>query len=402
MGHLVTASVAATRLGVDLRTVYAYASRGSLRRAGTDADRRSLYDSDEIELLARRGRPRTARRGSAGIDVVIGSAVSTVLDGVIAYRGQPVSQLVKDGVPFEAVAELLWTGDSPTQARWPVSRPLCTTVRAATRHLDARVPGLARMAVGLASAAPLLSDLENHGESTQTGQGCVSVLIDALGPPTSSIATPYGVAERAWSALSSLPATRARLQALNTALVVLADHELATSTLAVRIAASARADLSSCLQAGLGALAGTAHSGAADRLHRHLLERHRPGPGPIEPLRRPRLNPYGVAAVHPNGDPRLPLLIDVVLPIGNAAQRRRIERARSDAAEHSTPLNVDFALATLCYAAQMPPGSASSLFAIARSAGWIAHAREELDERPLRFRGRAVPRAIRQLVTSPG
>ncbi len=40
------------------------------------------------------------------------------------------------------------------------------------------------------------------------------------------------------------------------ALVVLADHELATSTLVVRMAASTRADLYDAVLAGLGAFAG--------------------------------------------------------------------------------------------------------------------------------------------------
>ena len=37
----------------------------------------------------------------------------------------------------------------------------------------------------------------------------------------------------------------------------------------------------------------------------------------------------------------------------------------------------------------MPAEAATAIFAIARVAGWIAHAAEEYDEPPLRFRGRA-------------
>jgi citrate synthase len=38
----------------------------------------------------------------------------------------------------------------------------------------------------------------------------------------------------------------------------------------------------------------------------------------------------------------------------------------------------------------MPAEAATAIFAIARVAGWIAHAAEEYTESPLRFRGRAV------------
>jgi citrate synthase len=38
----------------------------------------------------------------------------------------------------------------------------------------------------------------------------------------------------------------------------------------------------------------------------------------------------------------------------------------------------------------MPPQAATAIFAVARTAGWIAHAAEEYTEFRLRFRGRAV------------
>jgi citrate synthase len=39
--------------------------------------------------------------------------------------------------------------------------------------------------------------------------------------------------------------------------------------------------------------------------------------------------------------------------------------------------NIDFALAALARAAQMQPGASDAIMAIARVAGWIAHALEE-------------------------
>ena len=47
--------------------------------------------------------------------------------------------------------------------------------------------------------------------------------------------------------------------------------------------------------------------------------------------------------------------------------------------------NIDLALGALTFVAGLPPDC--PVFAIARIAGWAAHYREELDERPLRFRG---------------
>jgi citrate synthase len=46
--------------------------------------------------------------------------------------------------------------------------------------------------------------------------------------------------------------------------------------------------------------------------------------------------------------------------------------------------NIDFALAALTHAAALQPGSSEALIAIARCAGWLAHALEEYAH-PSRF-----------------
>jgi citrate synthase len=50
------------------------------------------------------------------------------------------------------------------------------------------------------------------------------------------------------------------------------------------------------------------------------------------------------------------------------------------------PPNVDFALGALTYASGMSADAGELVFAIARSAGWLAHCLEEYDEAPIRFR----------------
>jgi len=61
------------------------------------------------------------------------------------------------------------------------------------------------------------------------------------------------------------------------------------------------------------------------------------------------------------------------------------------AADHDIPLpNVDLALASMAWATGMPPDAGRTLFTVARVAGWTAHYLEELEERPLRYRARAV------------
>ena len=64
---------------------------------------------------------------------------------------------------------------------------------------------------------------------------------------------PRPVATELWPRLLALRPTAARVRALDAALVLLADHEIATSTLAARVAASTRANPFACVLAAIGA-----------------------------------------------------------------------------------------------------------------------------------------------------
>lgn len=403
MGELVNARTAAERLGVDVRTLYAYVSRGALRRVPGPDGRSSRYDSDELDLLARRSRPRTLPRPAASIDLVIATRVSTVTDGMVRYRGTDVLDLVKAEAPFERVADLLWQAGRPAsdRARWPAAggeRPAFPP--------SPEIPVLHRFAITVAAmpsasspgdTAPDVTAGPSGPDWPSCGRRAIGRLIDASGPPSRdhSQAERLGqagrlgqaervrdadgaghadpVARRLWRRWSPLRATVPRVRALDLALVLLAEHELALSTLSVRVAASARATPASCLLAGLSTLSGSLHGGAARTVHDKLV------------AREPVVTGFG-HPVHRHGDPRVTPLLEAVYAVATSADRRRIETAHREAPR---PLNVDFALGALTYTARMPAEAATAIFAIARVAGWIAHAAEEYDEPPLRFRGRA-------------
>ena len=377
MGELVNARTAAERLGVDVRTLSAYVSRGALRREPGPDGRSSRYDSDELDLLARRSRPRTLPRPAASIDLVIATRVSTVTDGMVRYRGTDVLDLVKAEAPFERVADLLWQAGPPeTDGGWKppgAGEPLAIP-------LPDEIPVLHRFAIAVAATAgacpPDVAASDGAVTSTPDWPSCgrrvIGCLIDASGSaPRSGGAT---VAGRLWQRWSPLPPTAARVRALDIALVLLAEHELALSTLSVRVAASARAAPASCLLAGLSTLSGSLHGGAARTVHDKLAEGE------------PVVTGFG-HPVHRHGDPRVTPLLEAVSAVATDEDRALIETASR---QPPRPLNVDFALGALTYAARMPAEAATAIFAIARVAGWIAHAAEEYTEPPLRFRGRAV------------
>jgi citrate synthase len=105
---------------------------------------------------------------------------------------------------------------------------------------------------------------------------------------------------------------------------------------------------------------------------------------------RGRLPGFG-HAVYKNGDARFDALLTLTEPLLSKERRAILHEVIALAAAHDVPLaNCDLALAALTWGTGMPPDTGRTLFAVARLAGWAAHYMEELTERPLRFRARAV------------
>jgi citrate synthase len=181
----------------------------------------------------------------------------------------------------------------------------------------------------------------------------------------------------------------ALVDAVARALVLLADHELATSTLAVRVACSVRVDAYSAIATGLQVATGPLHGAAAIAAADLLADAEANGAGEAvgRVLSGGRRLPGFGHAVYRNGDPRFEPLLTAVrrLPGG----RRRLAVVDAVLAEAGGRVgkypNIDFALAALAFAGGLPFDA--PLLAVARIAGWGAHFDEECAERPVRFRG---------------
>ncbi|WP_421120608.1 citrate/2-methylcitrate synthase [Aquihabitans daechungensis] len=390
MSEDLTAKQVADRLGVELATVYAYASRGSLRRRPAADGRTSVYDADEVELLARRARPRSTRRRAGAVDVVIGTTVSEIGDGWIRYRDQDLIELVS-WCTFEDACELLWTGElsghaAPDRAEPHDAVAMTAAVEAAVEALPAGASISARLVVGTAAASPWIPRAKTTESSIRSAGRVIDALIASLPLRGAPVPVDAPVAARLWPKVSALDATPGRLRALDTVLVLLAEHELATSTLAVRVAASTRAKPAEAVQAGLATASGPFHGGAAVRVHRRLID----GLGPVDDA---VIAGFG-HPVHETGDPRFAPAIERVLPIAKPRARAAIE-TYVRAHPPGVPPNIDAALAGLAFAAEAEPGITEAVFVIARTAGWLAHAFEEADEVPVRFRGRTLYRGPR-------
>jgi citrate synthase len=174
--------------------------------------------------------------------------------------------------------------------------------------------------------------------------------------------------------------------------VLLADHDLAAATLAARVAASTWADPYLVVLAGLGALGGPLHGGASNEVTRLLADARREGvPAAVgEVLRTAGAVPGFGHRVYVGSDPRAGALIELVVAARPECAALSTARELVDvmSGREGGFANVDLALAVLADAGAMVPGAGEAIFAVARTAGFIAHAIEEYGHR-LRFRPRA-------------
>ena len=289
---------------------------------------------------------------------------------------------------FEQVAELLWTGEfQSAREPWQARPAALAAGRAAQAALPAGTLPLERLQVivpAMAATDPLRLQLD-PAAVLAAGRSIIAGLVDCLpsagasGPGASGPGAP--VAERLWSRLCDRRASPGLLRATSAALVLLADHELAASTLAARAAASVRADPYAVVGTGLGAVSGALHGGAS--LGAETLMAAASGPDDVprvvaELLRRGEKVPGFGHFVYRGGDPRAVVLLDLVRRAApKSAQLAVADAVLAEVRQKSLPEpNIDFAIATLARVAGMVRGAGEAIFAVARTAGWIAHALE--------------------------
>src|SRR5262249_5775845 len=202
------------------------------------------------------------------------------------------------------------------------------------------------------------------------------------------------IAERLVPRLCPADPAPSLVRTLGAALVLLADHELAASTFAARVAASVRADPYAVVATGLGAVGGALHGGASLGVEAMLAAAAAPADVPRvvgSLLRRGERIPGFGHFVYRAGDPRATFLLDAVRAAVPGSPLLALAAAgAAEVARRGLPSpNIDFALGTLASASGMVPGGAEAVFAVARTAGWIGHALEEYARRtPLRPRAR--------------
>jgi citrate synthase len=385
MSEWISAAEASRRLGIRQASLYSYVSRGVLGRRKAADGRSSLFDAREVGELARRGKPR--RRG--GSELVIESAITEITGSRLRFRGLDVIDLARRR-GFEEVAGLLWTGSFEGAAGlWQAAPEAVAAGTAARAGLPPETLPLEQLQVivpALAATDPLRLHLDPPAVIA-AARGLIAGMVDCLPPAgqhgvDTAAAVRQDIATRLARKLCPHPLTSQQRAALRAALVLLADHELAASTLAARVAASVRADPYAVVATGLGAVGGALHGGAS--LGAEVMIRSAAGPADAaravgDLLRRGERVPGLGHFVYSAGDPRAVLLLELLRKASPGAPGLAVADAIwAEARRRALPEpNIDFALAALAVTAGMIRGAGEAIFAVARTVGWVAHALEE-------------------------
>ncbi len=435
---MLTASEAAAQLGVKLGTLYAYVSRGWLKSYRRKVGRQALYRRSDIEALRgviapERGvRARSLPDASSWVTVaqpptggsstgviVAESAVSSIIDGQLAYRGYPIEELV-ERASFEEVCLLLWSGERPRPEDVEHLRDAIAAARipppvvAALDAIGSDAPPLMRLAVMMPSLAAAEHRLPARSRIDQARM-IITVLPLGLAPaggdsapkahsaPRASVPGPASVrgmaarlCERSLAGESSAAEREADRQALDRVLIACAEHELNPSTFAARVVASTGADLYASVLAALCSLSGPIHGGACDRIETMFADL---GTGTridhaLEVFNAHRALPPGFGhAIYPGGDPRAALLRQLAQITAKRKGRKVFETALKveEAVWKSARLrpNLDFYLTVCVRMLGFARGMPAAIFALGRAAGWIAHSLEQsADNRLIRPRMR--------------
>ncbi|MEV0729741.1 citrate synthase [Polymorphospora sp. NPDC050346] len=392
--RLLTTEEVARRLGVKKETVYAYVSRGLLASRRNGDGKESLFaESDVVTFAAGRRRPGPAPDAPA-----IHTGITLITGDALYYRGHDVRVLARTE-SYESVATLLWTGE-PRHVPLVPDDELRALARAVTAPLPpaARPTDRLRIIVAAAAAADRLRFDTTPAAVVATARTMLDTMVAALPVQARETGPPVGfpVADALWPRLTAAPPTPAAIDTLNTALVLLADHDIAASTLAARVAASARAHPYAVVGAGLAALDGPLHGAASGLAYELLSDAVRSG-DPVgtvsDRLRAGGGVPGFGHPLYPAGDPRAATLLELLWAspapaAGPGACTRDLVAGVADAVTRrsGTAPNVDFALAAFTLLNGMAADAGEAIFAVARTAGWIAHALEEYGDRPSRFR----------------
>ncbi|WP_372018753.1 citrate synthase [Pseudoxanthomonas sp. 10H] len=332
-------------------------------------------------------------------------------NGVLLYRGYPIEQLAKHS-SFLEVAYLLMNGELPTQGEFQKFEHEVTHHTMMHESLKNFLQGfnydahpMAMLAGTVASLSAFYHDTLDLNDPEQRRQAAIRLI--AKVPTLAAAAYRYSIGwpsryprnnldyvSRFLHMMFEVPSEPLEMnpvvaKALDLLFILHADHEQNASTSTVRLVGSTGANPYACIAAGITALWGPAHGGANEAVLKMLEEIGTPDKVESAIAKAKdkesgfRLMGFG-HRVYKNFDPRAKIIremthkvlgeLGVNDPLLEVAMKLE-EAALKDEYFIQRKLypNVDFYSGIIYKALKIPTEMFTVMFAIGRTAGWVAH-----------------------------
>ena len=337
-----------------------------------------------------------------GLEGVIGAqtAISMVdgANGRLVYQGYVIADLAQE-MSFEEVAFLLWEGRLPNRGELEA---LSAELAGSRELTDAARATLAALPVDTDPMDALRSAVSVQGVEHRLAKPTRPFAIHATAAFPTILATFYrlqkglepvaprrdlGHAANYLYMMNGKEASPEIVRALNTYLVLLADHGMNASTFTARVIASTESDLISCLVGAIGALKGPAHGGAPSAVIEQLEEigtADNAGSWMRDARKRGvRFMGFG-HRVYRVYDPRAKILKEMCARMNEKfyALATKVEEPalailHEEHPERPQSTNVEFYSAGVLQAIGLPKEYFTPTFAVSRVAGWSAHVLEQ-------------------------
>jgi citrate synthase len=337
-------------------------------------------------------------------DVVVGTSDICFIDGDrgrLLYRGFDIHDLVEHS-SFEETAALLWNGGLPSRKDLEALRKSLRAQRRLPAKVMAHLRAFPRKAdpMDVVRSGVSLLGMHDPDGSDQSREANLRKAVRIQAQVPTLVATwarlrhgkapmapspRLGLAGNLLYMMTGAKPTPLAEKAMDTALILHADHELNASTFAARVTVATLSDVYSGVVSGIGALKGPLHGGANVGVIRMLLsigEVDRAEAWIKKALaQKQRIMGFG-HRVYNTEDPRATHLRRLSEALGREVGELRwyemsriVERVML--AEKGLHANVDFYSASVYYAMGIDPDLYTPIFVASRVSGWTAHILEQ-------------------------